>query len=47
MDEGKGRTQKSLFFAYPYHRTGNLLAPYIVHQLSDMIVDSLFGTAGG
>jgi len=42
-----GTLMTGLFFAYPYHRTGNLLTPYIVHQLSDMIVDSLFGTAGG
>jgi membrane protease YdiL (CAAX protease family) len=28
--------------AYPYYRTGNLLTPYLVHQISDMILDSLF-----
>jgi len=37
-----GTVLTGICFAYPYLRTGSLLAPYIVHQLSDVIVDSIF-----
>lgn len=37
-----GTVLTGVCFGYPYFRTGSLLAPFIVHQMSDIIVDSMF-----
>ena len=37
-----GTVLTGVCFAYPYLRTGSLLAPFIVHQFVDVIIDSMF-----